>query len=131
MPLSRLTLSLLALSLVSLVALSQSVDARGLHKRELAALKDMEPSEQLIQRCELETLAKLNADRVVAYTFEPMHYKGNHLDAPGAAYRKAGVWYRLSYSCTTSADRMEIVEFDFSKGDKIPRNDWGKYNLFP
>ncbi|WP_319532955.1 DUF930 domain-containing protein [uncultured Cohaesibacter sp.] len=122
--------SALALTFLALVAMDHSSEALALDKRVLSALKDMEPSEQLIQRCELETLSKLDADRVVAYTFEPMEYTDNHLEAPGAAYRKGGDWFRLSYSCTTSEDRMEVVKFSFEKGDKIPEEDWGDYNLF-
>lgn len=125
-------ISILSLALLALVVMDHGSQALAIDKREMNALKEMVPEEQLIQRCELETLAQLNADRVVAYTFAPMEYEfsKNHMEAPGAAYRKGGKWYRLSYSCTTSEDRMDVVNYSFKKGDVIPEDQWGEHNLF-
>ncbi|PLW78186.1 DUF930 domain-containing protein [Cohaesibacter celericrescens] len=119
------------LALIVLMAIGHAGTAHALDKRTLNALKQMVPEEQLIQRCELEAMDKLNAARIVAYTFEPLEYGDTKLKAPGAAYRKKGDWYRVSYSCTTSEDRMEVVQFSLKKGDKIPKQDWEQYNLFP
>ena len=123
-------ITLFSLALAMSMALGSASQARTIDKRELEALKEMVPSEQLIQRCELETIDRLNADRVVAYTFGPMTYDDHHLEAPGAAYRQHGKWYRLSYSCTTSEDRMDVVKYSFKKGDRIPKEKWDQYNLF-
>ena len=123
-------ISILSFALLSLVAMDIDGRALAVDSRALNALKDMVPEEQLIQRCELETLDKLNAERVVAYTFAPMEFSKNSLKAPGAAIRQGGKWYRVSYTCTTSDDRMDVVDYSFKKGDLIPEDQWSEYNLF-
>jgi Domain of Unknown Function (DUF930) len=56
---------------------------------------------------------------------------GTSLDSEGAAFRSAGHWYRLSFECQTSADRMRVLSLSYEIGDLIPHSDWDEYGLYP
>ncbi|SHM30300.1 protein of unknown function [Roseibium suaedae] len=89
------------------------------------------PSEQLEQSCDVEAMNRLDADKVIAYTFEDPVYSTQRIDAPGAVFRKNEEWYRLEYHCQTEKDHRTVVSFDWTVGEKIPRSDWDKYYLYP
>lgn len=89
------------------------------------------PSEQLEQSCDVEAMKRLNADKVIAYTFADPVYKPMHIDAPGAVFRKNEEWYRLEYHCSTEEDHRTVVSFDWKVGDKVPQSQWEKYYLYP
>lgn len=98
----------------------------------------LSPEARLEQRCNgratglLARERKLKApDEVVAYAFADTTAKGAFLDAPGAAIRDRGEWYRLSYKCHATPDGLGIVTFEYKLGVKVPRHDWAEHNLSP
>lgn len=114
------------LTLIAAVAATLSSPALASSGLRLAT-----PQEQLEQLCDLEAMNRLQADKVVAYTFSSPQYTDTSIEAPGAVFRKHESWYHLSYACTTDADHREVVSFDMSVGEKIPRRDWDTYYLYP
>ena len=94
-------------------------------------MKRLPPSEQLEQRCDMEAMNRLDADKVIAYTFSEPSHTAVKFDANGAVFRKHGEWYHLAYSCTTSRNHLKVTDFDLRVGNRIPHRDWSKYYLYP
>jgi hypothetical protein len=93
--------------------------------------QEVTPADQLDQRCDIEAMDRLQADKVISYTFSHPKRTAVHVDADGAVFRRNGDWYRLSYACTTSPDHLSIVAFAFKRGAIIARKDWTRYYLYP
>lgn len=89
------------------------------------------PREQLEQSCDVEAMKRLNADKVIAYTFANPLYTDTHIDAPGAVFRRHEQWYRLEYHCSTGKHHRTVVAFDMKVGAKVARSDWDRYYLYP
>jgi hypothetical protein len=50
--------------------------------------------------------------------------------AEGAAFRSRKKWYRMSYTCKTTADHMKVLSFDYKIGPEIPEEKWSAYGLW-
>lgn len=96
-----------------------------------AFLKRLLPVDQLEQRCDIEAMNKLAADKVIAYTFKDPKRTDVSMVADGAVFRRKGEWYRLSYSCTTSANHLSVLSYQLTAGARIPHTDWTRLNLYP
>nr|WP_321454907.1 DUF930 domain-containing protein [uncultured Cohaesibacter sp.] len=120
----------LSLALFLAVACAYPQGAFAMSNKMRAWLKDMAPQERMLQVCNMEAMGKLDADRLVDYTFASPQIKDTLVTAKGAAYRRNGHWYKVSYSCNTSKDQMSVDKLSFKKGDEIPKADWTQYNLF-
>lgn len=103
-------------------------------QRQLNAL---DPQERREQRCDIEAMARIaretelyRPDKVIAYTRADIIEKGDDLKAPGAVFRSAGDWYKLKFRCRTGGHGLDIVSFDYTIGDKIPRSDWDRLYLY-
>ena len=100
------------------------------------SLEHLAPSARLEQICDYTAMKKIRAthhfrpDRAVGYAISPAKVQGNTLVADGAAFRSRGKWYRLSYTCTTTPDRMKVLSFEFKIGGAIPRDKWAGYGLW-
>lgn len=112
--------------------------ALALNARIENELDRLDPEEKLEQRCDVEALNRIdqarkdmNPDKVIAYTFAPTQMNGTTIDAPGAAVRSHGHWYRLSYHCVTENDELAIKSFSFKIGKEIPRKAWDRLYLYP
>ena len=119
-------------SLVLLLALASSYPqgAFAMSNKVRAWLKDMAPQERMVQICNMEVMGKLDADRLVDYTFSNPDIGDNAVTADGAAYRRKGHWYKVSYTCSTNKDQMEVLKLSFKKGKEIPKGKWTDLNLF-
>lgn len=115
-----------ALALAASMALFSSVGVSA-----SPSYNDMPPMEQLEQRCDVEAMERLDADKVIAYTFAQPEYTSTSVSAPGAVFRKNSKWYRLSYQCETKDDLRTILSFNMKVGEIIPREDWQRYYLYP
>lgn len=129
--LTKAFLALLTLTLVASPALA-------INQRIENELDRLDPEEKLEQRCDIEALARIDAARkdmnpnkVIAYTFAPTEVDGTTMDAPGAAVRSRGHWYKLSYHCAAASDELAIKSFSFKLGKEIPRSDWERLYLYP
>lgn len=115
-----------------------STPALAISARVENELDRLGPEEKLEQRCDVEALGRIdearkdmNPDKVIAYTFKPTEHHGTTLDAPGAAFRSRGHWYRLSYHCVTKSDELQVTSFSFKIGKEIPRTSWDRLYLYP
>ncbi|MFJ5489078.1 DUF930 domain-containing protein [Hansschlegelia beijingensis] len=48
----------------------------------------------------------------------------------GAAIRSGGEWYRLTFSCRATGDRMRVLALTYRVGAAIPPKDWERYGLW-
>ncbi|MBO9125712.1 MULTISPECIES: DUF930 domain-containing protein [unclassified Rhizobium] len=124
-------LGLLKTGLALFAICALSTDALALDGRTIAQIKKLTPVDQLDQRCDIEAMDRLQADKVISYTFSHPKRTAVHVDADGAVFRRNGNWYRLSYACTTSPDHLSIVAFSFKRGAIIAHKDWTRYYLYP
>jgi hypothetical protein len=135
----RMKISGLVCVLIALGGGSGVCDGAQARQRSIVdQLMRLSPEARLEQRCNgratglLAREHKLKApDEVLAYAFADTSAKGAYLDAPGAAIRDRGEWYRLSYKCQATPDGLNIVTFEYKLGAKVPRTDWAKHNLSP
>lgn len=105
--------------------------AQAIDKSTANQIEKLDPSDQLEQRCDLEGMDRLKADKVISYTFSRPKHTDVHIEANGAVFRRDGEWYRLAYACTTSADHLSIMAFEMKPGARIAHEDWDRYYLYP
>ncbi|WP_246710249.1 DUF930 domain-containing protein [Martelella soudanensis] len=129
-----MTKAFLALITLTLIA----TPALAINQRVENELDRLDPEEKLEQRCDIEAMGRIDEarkdmspDKVIAYTFAPTKVNGTTLDAPGAAMRSHGHWYKLSYHCAAASDELAIKSFSFKIGNEIPRKAWDRLYLYP
>jgi hypothetical protein len=127
---SRIVLALLA----SIFAVSV---ANAFEKRLLESLKKLEPETRFHQVCDIETMRRIKAeggalkpDRMVMDAVAPAAREGDVLTGAGGAVRSGGKWYRLSFSCRASEDRMQVLALSYRVGGEIPEAEWELYGLW-
>ena len=98
----------------------------------------LSPETRIEQRCDARAMGSVGRehngfrpDELVAYAFADPVLRGVRISAPGGAIRSGGKWYRLSYTCETSADGMEIKSFAYQLGAEVPRSEWDAHFLVP
>lgn len=100
------------------------------------SLRSLAPEARLEQICDYTAMKRIRAegkfrpDRAVGYAVAETKVTGNTLVADGAAFRSRKKWYRLSYTCTTTADRMKVLKFEYKIGTEIPEERWSAYGLW-
>lgn len=126
------------LCLAALVLPAFAVPAAALDSRLRDGLLKLDPQTRLEQRCDAEVLERITrenhgfaADRVVAYTFASPQVARDSIRSGGAAFRSKGEWYRLKFMCETAPDHMHVLSLRYRIGDRIPKDDWPKYDLYP
>lgn len=102
-----------------------------------AQLRKLMPEEQLEQRCDMEAMRRISAeksgfrpDKVIAYTFSDPEVDDNFIRAPGAVFRSEGEWYRLKYTCRTGPENLVVKAFDYRIGARVERDEWERYYLY-
>ena len=105
------------------------------HDREMLELA---PATRLEQRCNARAMGIVerehkgfHPDEFVAYAFADPVISGERIAVTGGALRSRGVWYRLSYDCTTTADGLRVQAFAYTLGTPIPREEWADHYLVP
>ncbi|MCD2176400.1 DUF930 domain-containing protein [Rhizobium sp. C1] len=100
------------------------------------ALKTLSPSERNEQICDTEAMeqirrtdSKLQPDRLIAYALENTQVDGDRLRAPGAAFRSAHRWFRLTFDCILDTRRGAVIAFRFAIGTLIPSSRWDDLHL--
>jgi hypothetical protein len=96
------------------------------------------PETRLEQRCNSRAMGAVSRehkgfkpDEFVAYAFAETAIRGSQIKAPGGALRSGGNWYKVSYTCETSPDGMEVRSFSYQLGELVPRKDWDEHFLVP
>ena len=121
-----------ALAMTAL-AMTQAVASDARFERSLRSLA---PEARLEQICDytamkhIRAAGKFRPDRAVGYAVSEAKVTDNTLVAEGAAFRSRKKWYRLSYTCTTTPDRMKVLKFEYKVGPEIPEERWSAYGLW-
>jgi Domain of Unknown Function (DUF930) len=117
----------------ALLLSTPAVAQTGLDKR----MQALEPHTRMIQLCNLhgmETLAKdkrlAKVDRVRIDALAAPTVDTNIAKGVGGAVRTGGHWYRFSYSCAFTNDRMKATDFSYVLDKEIPKAQWERFNLF-
>ena len=123
--------------LAALCALTLASPAFSIDARIRGQLEKLTPEERLEQRCDMEAMDRIGGakggfrpDKVIAYAFGDPKLDGTTLKTRGAVFRSQGEWYRLSYKCETSADRLDINAFKYKIGSQVPHEDWAAHYLY-
>jgi len=122
--------------LVLAVLVVTAVTAYAGNTRFERSLQALAPSARLEQICDYTAMTKIRAagehrpDRAVGYAISEGKVTDNTLVADGAAFRSRKKWYRLSYTCKTTPDRMKVLSFDYKIGPEIPEEKWSAYGLW-
>ena len=100
-------------------------------------LEKLDPQERLEQRCDIEAMDQISdgkggfrPDKVIAYAFGDPKLDGTTLKTKGAVFRSKGEWYRLSYKCEATADRLDVNAFKYKVGGVVPHEDWAAHYLY-
>jgi Domain of Unknown Function (DUF930) len=100
-------------------------------------MQALEPQTRLIQLCNLsglETFAKdkrvAKVDRVRIDALAAPTVESNVAKGAGGAVRTGGRWYKFSYRCVFSNDRMRATHFSYVLDKEIPKTQWERFNLF-
>lgn len=120
------------------VGLALGSPAHALDSRMKAGLLALDPETRLEQRCDAEVLDRIahddnrfHPDRVVAYATQEPKMQGDEIKTRGGAFRSQGEWYHVAYKCLTAPDHMEVLSLRYRIGDRIPEDEWDRYNLYP
>lgn len=115
-------------------ALSTPAGAQNVLDKRLAAL---EPYTRMIQLCNLsglEAFAKdkkvAKVDRVRIDALAAPTVESNSAKGAGGAVRTGGRWYKFSYRCAFSSDRLRATHFSYVLDQEIPKAQWERFNLF-
>jgi hypothetical protein len=96
------------------------------NRRALADLPRLDPTERMVQLCNIEALeqvARVRADfspeTVSAYAMKALAIGPDTVTADGAAMRSGDDWYALRYRCRLAPGHGAVVAFDFLAGDRL------------
>jgi hypothetical protein len=105
--------------------------------RFLASLSRLDPDTRLEQVCDLYAMKQISRDdnpfhpdRAKTDVISHPRHSGNTVIGTGGAFRSGGRWYRFSFTCTGSADRMKVIAFKYKLGEAIPESKWASYGLW-
>ena len=123
--------------LTALCTLALAAPAFAIDARIRGQLEKLTPEERLEQRCDMEAMDRIGSgkggfrpDKVIAYAFGDPKLDGTTFKTRGAVFRSEGEWYRLSYKCEASDDRLEVNAFKYKIGDVVPHEDWAAHYLY-
>ena len=126
------------LKILATVAVALAATQAHAANSRLQQMLKLSPETRIEQRCDARAMGAVqrehkgfNPDEFVAYAFAETVLRGDHISAPGGAIRSGGRWYRISYTCQTSGDGMEIKSFAYQLGTEVPRKDWDAHFLVP
>lgn len=121
--------------LAALIVLTQGASAAGSIDRALAQL---DPEERAHQACILLGVDKIRKDRALPHAdrmktgvLGRAKFAGDRVTTDGGAVRANHHWYRLSFDCTVTKDRMRATAFTYKIGPEIPRQKWDDIGLWP
>ncbi len=128
----RFTSGLAALALAASLA-----PAAALEKSLEASLMRLDPETRFHQLCDIETMRRISAsdgplhpDRMVMDAEREAELAGDEIVGRGAAIRSRGRWYRLTFRCRATPDRLKVLELDYRIGAAIPESRWEEIGLW-
>ena len=112
-------------------ALTSAAPAAALERSLEASLLKLEPDTRFHQICDIETMRRISSahgplhpDRMVMDAEREAGLSGDLIVGRGAAIRSGGKWYRLTFKCRATSDRLTVVELDDRIGAPIPGSRW-------
>jgi len=116
-------------------ALAASMPAiAGSIKEQLAKL---DPEERAHQACIIKGIDTIKHDRKLpgadsmkTSIFGRAAFTGETVTAKGGAVRAHNRWYKLTFSCTVTADEMKATAFTYEIGTEIPQDKWDDLGLW-
>jgi hypothetical protein len=136
-PRQKGTLRMRAFGLAVVAAMISGATAVAADGRFERTLKMLAPEERLEQLCDYTAMTRIRTeqkqyrpDRAVANAMAEPKASGDTLEVTGGAFRSRKKWYALSYRCTSTPDRMNVVAFHFTVGAEIPEEKWSSYGLW-
>ncbi|WP_196804850.1 DUF930 domain-containing protein [Methylopila sp. M107] len=97
----------------------------------------LEPDTRFHQICDIETMRRISAehgslhpDRMVMDAEREAELSGDVIVGRGAAIRSGGKWYRLTFQCRATPDRLTVVELNYRIGTAIPETRWEEIGLW-
>lgn len=132
-PIRRSVVAALLLTLPAMPALALST-------REAAEMRQLAPTDRMIQVCFLKLEDRLSretsykrVDRVVLDAFSRGKIEDRTVRGKGAAFRNKGNWFRLRFRCSVTADRMHVEDLHYTVLSQTPiaRSEWERHWLFP
>ena len=126
-----------ALGLAIGAAIILAAQAAVADERFERSLQMLAPPERLEQLCGYTAMQRIRQDdknfrpdRTVANAMSEPREQSDTLEVKGGAFRSRGKWYALSYTCTTTPDRMAVTAFHYTVGPEIPETKWAAYGLW-
>jgi hypothetical protein len=126
---------LIGLVLVALLTLDTSSFAGDAGLERMLRRLDLET--RFEQLCAIEAMRRIDRAK---NSFHPDRADVGAISEPvadtqlmkgsGGAFRSGGHWYRFSFSCRASADRLKVLDFKYTIGAKIPEDEWENYGLW-
>jgi len=120
-----------------LCALMSAAPTAALERSLEASLLKLEPDTRFHQICDIETMRRISAahgplhpDRMVMDAEREAELSGDVIVGRGAAVRSGGKWYRLTFKCRATPDRLTVVELDYRIGAPIPESRWEAIGLW-
>lgn len=105
--------------------------------RFFRSLQKLAPPERLEQLCDYTAMTQIRKDtrefrpeRTVANAGADVKIKNDTIEATSGAFRSRKKWYALTYSCTATPDRLQVLSFRYTIGDEIPEAKWAAYGLW-
>jgi len=105
-------------------------------QRYLQSLLRVEPQTRLEQVCDIEAARQirrdtgLRVDRAKADISRAPVHSGHTVTASGGAFRAAGQWRELSFTCTGTPDHLHVVSLKYKIGPVIPESKWAELGLW-
>lgn len=133
----KLTRVMLALA-VAAVAISPALGKDRRQKQLEYALKRLDPATRLEQLCDAEAMKRIGKDfrqvyrpdRSILSALSEPKIKGDMISGEGGAFRSKKKWYRYSFTCKATEDRLHVTDFSYKIGDEIPETQWSRHGLY-
>ncbi|MDX6805273.1 DUF930 domain-containing protein [Terrihabitans rhizophilus] len=124
-------------SLFTVVALASSFPAHSAERGLQKSLEKLEPATRMLEVCDIDAARRISkqkeysgVDRVVSDARAGSVTAGEQVTASGAAFRRAGRWYNLQYTCTLAPGHTAAKALKYTIGREIPRAKWEEYGLW-
>jgi hypothetical protein len=132
-----LTRAALALAIATLVISPAPGKDRRQKQLEHMLLK-LDPTTRLEQVCDAEAMKRIGKDHRKAYrpdrsvlsALSEPKVKGDTISGEGGAFRSRKKWYRYSFTCKATEDRLRVTDFEYKIGDEIPQTQWSRHGLY-
>ncbi|MFC3694490.1 DUF930 domain-containing protein [Chenggangzhangella methanolivorans] len=123
--------------LVAIALLVVQAPAVALERSLEASLLRLDPETRFHQLCDIETMRRISAangalhpDRMVMDAEREAELSGDEIIGRGAAIRSGGRWYRLTFRCRATSDRLTVLELNYRIGAAIPESRWDEIGLW-